>query len=46
MEHLTGQRTLTATEEKLQQHLERKAAMEIKRHDAAAESASNKAMED
>ena len=45
-EHITRQRTLHVTEEELQQHLERKATGEIKRQHAAAETITNKAMEE
>jgi len=45
-EHLTGQRSLPATEEELQTHLERRAAREHKRQQAAAEAAANKAAAD
>jgi len=44
-EHLTWQSILPATEEELQQHMERKVAREIKRQHAAAEAAANKAIE-
>ena len=45
-EHLTGQRTLPATEEELQEYLERKATREIKRQYAATEAEANKAIEE
>jgi flagellar hook-basal body complex protein FliE len=45
-EHLTGQRTLPSTEQELQSLLERKANKEIKRQQAAAEAAANRAAEE
>jgi len=45
-EHLTGQRNLPSTEAKLQTHMERRAARELKRQQAAAKAAANKAAED
>jgi hypothetical protein len=44
-EHLTGQSILLAKEEELQQRPERKVARDIKRHHAAAEATTNKAIE-
>ncbi len=45
-EHLTGQRSLPSTEAKLQTHLERRAAIELKRQQMAAEAVVNKAAPD
>ena len=45
-EHLTGQRTLPCTEQELQKLLERKAEKEVKRHQAEAEAAANRAAEE
>jgi hypothetical protein len=45
-EHLTGQRTLPATEEDLQNQLNRKATKKIKRQHAAAKASANMAMEE
>jgi hypothetical protein len=45
-EHLIGQRTLPITEQELQQLMERKAQTEIKRQEAVAEAAANKAAEE
>jgi hypothetical protein len=45
-EHLTGEETLPITEQELQKLLERKAEKEIKRQEAAAEAADNRAAEE
>jgi hypothetical protein len=42
-EHLTGQRTLPSTEAKLQTHMERRAASELKRQQVSAEAAAKAA---
>jgi hypothetical protein len=42
-EHMAGQRTLPSTEAELQTHLERRAAMDIKRQQVAAEAAAKAA---
>ena len=44
-EHLTRESMLPATEEDLQQHMERKVASDIKRQHAAAEATTNRAIE-
>ena len=44
--HIIRQITILATEEELQQHLEKKAPKEIKRQHAATEAAINMAMEE